>query len=92
MKLDNNFIQKQIVYKNFWYNGRSLEKIYSRIFCVQHLLIEMYPFISWFIIGKHLCQNNPCKNGGECYDTLKHYICICAKGFYGAECDKGKHL
>ncbi|GAB1610762.1 hypothetical protein Ahia01_001362700 [Argonauta hians] len=38
--------------------------------------------------GKHLCQNNPCKNGGKCYDTLKHFICICPKGYYGDECDK----
>lgn len=34
------------------------------------------------------CENNPCKNGAECYDTLRDYICICAEGYFGPDCEK----
>ncbi len=33
------------------------------------------------------CLSNPCQNGGTCYDRDNSYICSCASGFLGSNCD-----
>ena len=47
------------------------------------------------------CENNPCKNGGDCnplvneklqpekLKTDESYVCHCMTGFYGKKCEKG---
>ena len=34
------------------------------------------------------CQNNPCRNGGSCYDLYKRFKCLCTEGFTGTYCEK----
>ena len=44
------------------------------------------------IFFKLPCCSNPCKNGGTFYpgnETCK-FKCVCAPGFVGEECEKGK--
>jgi EGF-like domain len=33
------------------------------------------------------CENNPCKNGGTCVESLSGYKCNCLEGWTGPECD-----
>ena len=35
------------------------------------------------------CINNPCENGGTCYNTTKGHICICPEYFSGNNCQTG---
>lgn len=44
----------------------------------------------FFLSDRNHCETNPCKNGAECYDTLRDYICICAEGYFGPDCEKSK--
>ena len=29
------------------------------------------------------CDAKPCQNGGECYDSINKYLCVCLNGFTG---------
>ncbi|XP_023570974.1 coagulation factor X [Octodon degus] len=33
------------------------------------------------------CENNPCQNQGTCKDGLGDYLCTCAEGFEGKNCE-----
>ena len=33
------------------------------------------------------CMSNPCKNGGTCSNSDAGYVCSCAIGFVGVNCD-----
>ncbi|XP_005374029.1 PREDICTED: coagulation factor X [Chinchilla lanigera] len=33
------------------------------------------------------CENNPCQNQGTCRDGLGDYLCTCAEGFEGKNCE-----
>ncbi|XP_038052310.1 neurogenic locus notch homolog protein 2-like [Patiria miniata] len=35
------------------------------------------------------CDPNPCMNGGSCTDGVNSYICTCAEGFTGNDCEIG---
>lgn len=35
------------------------------------------------------CLSSPCKNGATCTRRVDAYICKCAPGFHGRNCDKG---
>ena len=37
------------------------------------------------------CDNNPCKNGGECITDGEKYKCTCPLMFFGDECQFGKN-
>jgi collagen type VI alpha len=34
------------------------------------------------------CNSSPCKNGGQCIDSIDMYICVCPSGFAGINCEK----
>ncbi len=34
------------------------------------------------------CANNPCANGGTCYDRINDYVCSCTPGYEGRNCDR----
>lgn len=41
----------------------------------------------------HLCQSQPCKNGGECTDNFHShlgYVCRCLPGYVGYLCEHGQ--
>lgn len=35
------------------------------------------------------CNSSPCLNGGTCVEQIDTYLCNCAKGFYGNDCENG---
>ncbi|KHJ42395.1 EGF-like domain protein [Trichuris suis] len=34
-------------------------------------------------------MSQPCQNGGTCYKSSYGYQCLCTKGYYGKNCQKG---
>ena len=35
------------------------------------------------------CEEENCKNGGQCIDGVDSYSCNCANGYTGFHCDSG---
>ena len=35
------------------------------------------------------CNPNPCLHGGNCFDAVNNYTCICMVGFTGQNCQIG---
>ena len=38
------------------------------------------------------CLNEPCKNGGSCFDKVNGFRCTCVAGYTGDTCESGKLL
>ena len=38
------------------------------------------------------CADEPCENGGTCYNTTGQYICLCTEQFQGTNCSDGKKI
>ena len=36
------------------------------------------------------CASGPCRNGGQCIDGVNGYICQCAAGYTGVNCESSK--
>ena len=36
------------------------------------------------------CADEPCDNGGTCYNTTGQYLCLCREQFQGSSCSDGK--
>ena len=36
------------------------------------------------------CASSPCQNGGTCVDGINSYLCFCAPGYAGINCNDGK--
>ncbi len=36
------------------------------------------------------CRSQPCRNGGECFDEVDGYTCICVTGYTGTNCERSK--
>lgn len=47
-------------------------------------------FFVLFILDINECLKRPCKNGATCLDNIDGYICKCAAGYTGENCDLGK--
>ncbi|XP_025106489.1 collagen alpha-3(VI) chain-like isoform X11 [Pomacea canaliculata] len=45
-------------------------------------------FVSFVCEEKNLCAENPCRNGGECVNGEKDYVCECRRGFAGKNCER----
>ena len=37
------------------------------------------------------CTPNPCQNGGSCTDMVDGYVCSCAAGYTGTNCEEGQY-
>ena len=37
------------------------------------------------------CDSDPCQNGAECQAQGGDYVCTCAAGYTGSNCETGKH-
>jgi len=37
-------------------------------------------------------NNQPCLNGGQCDDKVNNYVCRCAAGYTGTNCEISKHM
>lgn len=42
-----------------------------------------------FFKGIYSCTENVCLNGGTCYKTGSIYVCSCAPGYDGVNCETG---
>ena len=40
-------------------------------------------------LSTDVCGSNPCKNGGTCRRHLDKYVCQCAPGVIGINCETG---
>lgn len=40
----------------------------------------------FFLLEEDKCHPNPCKNGGVCTEANGQYVCTCAEGFKGINC------
>lgn len=45
---------------------------------------------NYFLPDDNECTSNPCQNGGTCVDRINMYICLCAAGFGGVNCELSK--
>ncbi len=38
------------------------------------------------------CSSNPCLNEATCVDRVAQYLCVCAPGYDGTNCEEGKSV
>jgi hypothetical protein len=39
-------------------------------------------------INKDECISSPCKGGGQCFDGVNDYMCVCPSHLAGKDCDR----
>ena len=44
-----------------------------------------------YITDVNECASAPCQNGGSCEDEENGFVCECADGYTGAECQFGRY-
>ena len=49
----------------------------------------MFKFLYFIYIDINECSSEPCLNGGSCEDEEDGYVCTCADGYTGDECQFG---
>ena len=55
-------------------------------------LIKLILFCTIHIADRDECSSDPCQNGGECIDVLDGYMCDCASGYSGENCENERGL
>lgn len=53
--------------------------------------VEFLPLHCVFCADLLPCSSGTCKNGGSCYKTGAHSVCVCAPGYSGQHCETGPH-
>ncbi|XP_035661863.1 fibropellin-1-like [Branchiostoma floridae] len=46
-----------------------------------------FPYDKMLFLDKGECLSDPCQNGATCLDRTDEYICVCAPGWEGTNCD-----
>ncbi len=72
------------IYKSFDNFSPRTQK-YFIFFCFNYKLKTVI-FYKIFIVGI-TCANQPCKNGGTCYNINNSYYCQCANVYTGINCE-----
>ena len=49
-------------------------------------VLKPLPGSLFFLLEEDKCHPNPCKNGGVCTEANGQYVCTCAEGFKGINC------
>ncbi|CAH3158008.1 unnamed protein product, partial [Porites lobata] len=83
----------------FSYNMATFPDVNGKLLC-ELLPSDKYNNTEKFITSKefhhfhipNICDTHPCLNNGKCYFkyTDKRYGCVCASGYTGENCEKGK--
>ena len=78
--------------------GGNFRMSYPDKFCFDYLdllhhLIPFHLIHRWFVSWKSACDVNPCHNKSTCQSgfTEQRYRCVCAPGFTGEDCGRGKN-
>ena len=53
--------------------------------------LKLVPYVYFFLVDIDDCADEPCLNGGTCFDSVDDYTCICADGYTGKNCSIGKN-
>ena len=97
------FIEFQNVWKMMIVQARHVRKIRVKVrnYMKQIMIIDKsrygqinensnYSSIHYSIV-EDPCIPNPCLNGGTCSKEGDSYLCQCAEGWNGKNCDKGEY-
>ena len=60
---------------------------HSTFFFVLRLMLWSEERLWLFAIDGDQCESSPCQNGARCEDGLSSYVCWCATGFGGKNCE-----
>ena len=55
-------------------------------------MIEQYCYFLVFIAASAECASSPCLNGATCYQGDNAYVCMCAFGYTGENCQTGMSI
>lgn len=64
---------------------------WSKLTLVIAIIIDLSLFCHflYFHLEINECGSDPCQNGGTCQDFLGFYLCECAPGWNGTDCEIG---
>lgn len=66
---------------------------YAYVLTLLLLCMNTHKFLfSWMFKDYDECVQNPCVNGGTCYNNEGSYTCYCPAGWTGPNCEIGKIL
>ncbi|KAL4224469.1 Neurogenic locus notch protein 2 [Mactra antiquata] len=67
-----------------------LSKLIQKVYFISLLNIlqtNVVFFFFCFFTDINECDSGPCKNGATCVDAVRLYICLCADGWFGTQCE-----
>ncbi len=53
-------------------------------------IVELFIVFCLVIIPVDVCLSDPCQYGGVCFKQGTGYLCACADGYTGVNCEIGK--
>ena len=63
-----------------------------RVFVFCKLFIEVHDYKQMSLLSVQICSNNVCMNGGICANQTGGYMCTCAAGYTGVNCETSEYL